>query len=178
MSKTDKDRPGWVQQRDNLRIDHDHRDGRCEVETLEHTRWQRGGGRAAWRHRNRACKKLEWVTGTCEDRPWKCWPVVQGLGCSGHTYSIVHEDWFCHGCEVIAQYGSPTCTPEWPATWRKWYDGGVPNWARLSGWYKPERTRERLDLRTVAREYNAGEDVDDFDFPNFQHRHEAGWWYY
>lgn len=56
-----------------------------------------------------------------------------------------------------------------------YYPGSPPRWFRRRQWYDPERLRERIDLRAMAREYNAHGDLDDGDFPCWQHRHRARW---
>jgi hypothetical protein len=38
-----------------------------------------------------------------------------------------------------------------------------------------ERVRERDDLDRMVKEYNATGELDNGDFPNYQHRHTALW---
>jgi hypothetical protein len=57
----------------------------------------------------------------------------------------------------------------------RWRATSVPRWFRNARWDAPERQRERVDLRNAARSWNAGDDLDDFDFPNHAHRHCAAW---
>ena len=42
-------------------------------------------------------------------------------------------------------------------------------------WNGPERRRERDGLRNMAREYNTYGDLENDDFGNYQHRHNAEW---
>lgn len=58
-----------------------------------------------------------------------------------------------------------------------YYTSSVPRWFRISTWYSPERRRERDVLHDAVREYNAGCDLEDFDFPNYQHRHRSQWYW-
>jgi hypothetical protein len=42
-------------------------------------------------------------------------------------------------------------------------------------WTNMERVRERDDLDRMVKEYNATGELDNGDFPNYQHRHTALW---
>lgn len=53
----------------------------------------------------------------------------------------------------------------------------VPRWYVNHVWTEPERVRERDQLRNLAREYNAHGDLEDGDFPNWQHRRGATWYW-
>jgi len=53
-----------------------------------------------------------------------------------------------------------------------------PSDAVTTAWDSTERNRERCSLRGAVREYNAQGEVDDFDFPCYQHRRRATYWYY
>jgi hypothetical protein len=55
---------------------------------------------------------------------------------------------------------------------------GVPAWYIGHVWNNVERVRERDDLRALAREYNSNNDIQDGDFPCWQHRHMASWRYW
>lgn len=59
-----------------------------------------------------------------------------------------------------------------------WYTTSVPKWFIDHVSNNPERVRVRDDLRNMAREYNAHNDIEDDDFPNNQHHHGASWWYW
>lgn len=209
MSRTDKDRPAWVQKFDPAvptYVDHDHRDGRCVEETLEDARWfstHRWSSRHFWR----SCAKYEVVPAECphdpkkfvrysacriirdryrdwveldsqlvsegvwwRDRPWWKLPDHE------HTQRVKHDDWPCQ-CDSWPE--RPTCDRDFTRGYvyasRRYYGSNVPLWFRQHTWYEPERTRERVVLREVAKEYNAGADLDGYDFPSFQHRHRASW---
>lgn len=57
--------------------------------------------------------------------------------------------------------------------------GGVPKWYVRAFWHSPERTREREDLGAARRLYNAGDDLEDFDFANYRSgRSSARWNFY
>lgn len=49
----------------------------------------------------------------------------------------------------------------------------VPGWFTNHVWHDPERTRERDGLRALAREYTTFGDLQDGDFPCWQHRHNG-----
>lgn len=75
----------------------------------------------------------------------------------------------------------PLCTwePVWP-TWRqvRWLNvGRVPHWYTHHVWFEPDRVRTRDTLRDMAKEYNALGVLEDGDFPNYQHRHGATWYW-
>lgn len=90
-------------------------------------------------------------------------------------------------------YAEPTCDlGEFPGQgkWYRWYNtqcgwslprhearyySTVPKWYVDHTWNNPERVRVRDRLREAAKSYNAGEELDDYDFPNHQHRHRARW---
>lgn len=59
----------------------------------------------------------------------------------------------------------------------RWRTTNVPGWYVNHTWTAPERLRERVSLRDAAREYNAGGDLDGFDFDCPQHRHRSAWWW-
>lgn len=81
MSRTDKDRPWWVQNfQDGPELyDHDHSRGECIEETLEYAKYS--AGHSGWghgRHHNRRCAKRVTVEYTCtKDDPnthsWYNW---------------------------------------------------------------------------------------------------------
>jgi|SRR5688572_12707337 hypothetical protein len=74
-----------------------------------------------------------------------------------------------------------TCTwePVWPPkyseTLKLYGRRNAPRWFRRHVWEGPERTRQRATLGEMAKEYNATGELDDGDFPNYQHRHGAIW---
>lgn len=86
------------------------------------------------------------------------------------------------------QYSWLTCG--WQVDW--WSPGGggyrdysPPRWYVQHQWHRPERVRARVSLREAAKEYNAkGWEEDDeegegflYDYPNYQHRHRARFWW-
>ena len=60
------------------------------------------------------------------------------------------------------------------------YGEGPPRWYRNHVWHAPERVRERDDLAVARDLYNAGgpEALENFDFPNFQARNCAKYYYW
>lgn len=74
-----------------------------------------------------------------------------------------------------------TCTwePVWPSRYMdtlKLYGRRNPQrWFRRHVWEGVERTRQRAILGKMAKEHNATGELDDGDFPNYQHRHSAIW---
>lgn len=75
----------------------------------------------------------------------------------------------------------PHCTwePVWPS-WReaRWlHVHGVPQWYVNHVWNNPERVRVRDRLKQYCKEYNAGDDLQDWDVPCWQHRHGATWYW-
>jgi hypothetical protein len=55
------------------------------------------------------------------------------------------------------------------------YGGSAPKWYTDRVWHNPERVRERDGLLAARRAYNAGDTLEDFDFPCPQGRHSATW---
>ena len=64
-----------------------------------------------------------------------------------------------------------------------WADGRYrsnahpPRWFINHIWHAPERTRARDTLREVVKEYNGEGEIDFYDYPNFQHRNRAAWYW-
>jgi hypothetical protein len=54
--------------------------------------------------------------------------------------------------------------------------GGVPKWYRDSTWNNPERVRERDSLGDARKRWNAGDDLEDFDFACWARHREGGYW--
>jgi len=198
MSKTDKDKPFWVQNLDNP-IEHNHEHGRCVISDDRRDRWSGWGPR----HRRR-CNKNVVVEFTCtKDEPYRgrgrwhertCWILRQvcecpipaswkreshgctgrfrPLGCIGHTRTEYHTEIPC----VCDDRPEPaTCFPEWNSTWHSFCYGGVPHWFVREVWHSPERARERETLGRIRREWNEYGDVEDDDFANYQGRNSARW---
>jgi hypothetical protein len=44
-------------------------------------------------------------------------------------------------------------------------------------WHNPERMIARDELRKAASSYNRGDDLNDYDYVNRQHRHGVSWWW-
>jgi hypothetical protein len=67
--------------------------------------------------------------------------------------------------------------PAWPYTRRarKIYGAGIPKWFNDHRWANPERVRERDHLGEMAKEYRAHGELEDGDFPCWQHRHLGRW---
>lgn len=53
----------------------------------------------------------------------------------------------------------------------------TPCWYIQHVWHDVERTRERDGLRELAKEYNGQGELDDGDFPNWQARYCACYWW-
>ena len=202
MSKTDKDRPYWVRTRESGLISHDHRSGVCVIDEDRRNRW------VAHRNHYRVCAKRVRVEFTCtKDEPYRayrgvypmrervCWIsrcacpipdawkrelhgscVRERVGCIGHVRYEYHADTPC----VCDDFVRATCFPEQSPDRRfeSFGGGGVPGWFVNAVWHAPERRRERDDLRDAARAFNAGEDLEDFDFPNPQARNRGRYYYH
>lgn len=187
MSKTDKDRPFWVQNLEHGQIDHNHTTGVCIISDDQRERW------SAWgHHRGIKCKKRLEKTWYCtKDKPystWKaqhCWtwtwtdpdaPIgykgpLRWVKCTGP-----HKKWEWDDsipCSCDDRPPSPTCFPSWKVG-RHYYHGGVPTWFVREVYHRPERARVR-QLRQMAREYNYYGDLEDGDFVNRQGRNSARW---
>lgn len=82
------------------------------------------------------------------------------------------------GVRTRVYVGLCTWEPVWPR-WRqaRWlHVGKVPKWYVDHVWNNAERTRVRDGLNKICKLYNSG-DRDDMDFPNWQHRHGAIWYW-
>jgi hypothetical protein len=66
---------------------------------------------------------------------------------------------------------APSCGPTVPYA----YFVHPPHWYVRHVWTGPERVRERAQLGEMVKEYNAGGDLADGDFANYQHHHGAHW---
>lgn len=190
MSRTDKDRPYWVQNAEIGRIDHDHRDGECVVQDLTEPAhfWRRHH----WRH----CKKyvtIEWRCTKAEpNRDCRgvrtCWtgryvwsdvpgdsPVFVWTQCVGHSRREKDES---IPCTCDDEPDAPTCTLAWSLL--AYGRGAPPKWYRRYSFYGPERQRERAELGEYRKRFNAvgWEAEDEWDFANRQARSGAKycWW--
>lgn len=99
---------------------------------------------------------------SCEDRYFN--------ECLGH-YGYIRDDSIPCSCDDTKV---ATCFPAW-GVGRYYAWGGVPSWYIRNVYHSPERRREREDLRSMAREYNAYGDLEDGDFVNRQGRNSARW---
>lgn len=199
MSKTDKDRPFWVQNLDIGRIDHDHRTGVCIIGDDKRESW------SSWRNHRRVCKKNVTVEYTCtkqdpvlvyrwrEGRVQTCWgysrvcpcPIPddwknEDHGCTGryrYTQCVGHtriEHDASIPCACDDRPPRATCFPAWNFGYCY---GGVPHEFVRTYYHGPERARER-QLKNMAREYNTYGDIEDDDFFNRQARSSARWDYW
>lgn len=190
MSRTDKDRPYWLQDAESGLIDHDHRTGKCVISDDRRDRW------TSWRNHWRKCKKREVVDFTCTKQdPYieryrsqrNCWrydyvrtPGVDfGYGhyewtrCVGHSRVEYHNEIPC-ACDNMPE--PATCVPAWNSH-RQFYSS-VPSAYVTAVYHRPERMRERSDLDFMRREYNEHGGIEDGDFVNRQARHSAAWMYW
>lgn len=75
----------------------------------------------------------------------------------------------------------PTCTRYFGGRYshiaRHIYGDHVPGWYVHHTWVDPERRRARDGLRDMLKEYNANGELEDDDFPNYQHHHRASWYW-
>lgn len=196
MSRTDKDRPLWVQNAEHGLIDHDHRTGECIISDDQRDKWN------SWRNHWRRCNKRVIVEYNCtKDDPnftaysWRtrsrrqtCWTWVcecdidephewmfhcdnpGRVQCAGHT-RVEYDDSIPCVCDDRPPLA--TCTPDW-VYGRAYVTGGVPTWFVRQDYHRPERARERK-LRDLAREYNTYGDIEDDDFVNRQARNSCRW---
>lgn len=69
--------------------------------------------------------------------------------------------------------------PVWPPYSRmhKLFGSHVPGWYVDHVWHNPERVRERDQLGKMVKEYNATGGIEDGDFPNWQARYSAVWYW-
>jgi hypothetical protein len=166
VSRTDKDRPYEVRLRDPHEATEEHHDHRPVY---------------------RYCVTGE-ETVTRRERDWlRSWDWIRD--CDRVVYKDVtftRTRRFAVACEAVCDLDGEYVrrgAPGWGRTGcyrsflyqERWRVTNVPRWFTHANWFSPERVRERDDLRGCAREYNAGYDVDDFDFPSYGHRHSAAW---
>jgi hypothetical protein len=135
---------------------------------ISHYRWRNGG---FWKPSG-------------ENICWGEWEVPVGYpssrqgtrtkrnGCLGpHKRWTFHEEIPCTCDDWPA---SPTCSPEWYGAESGWHYPNIAlrnknktEWAHVLH-HRPERRRERDELRTMAKEYNANLDLEDWDFEDRQ----------
>lgn len=71
------------------------------------------------------------------------------------------------------------CTRE-VSSWAQppwWHSGNPPKDFIAGKWTRPERRRKRDTLREATKTYNTTGDLEGYDYPSFQHRHNATWWW-
>lgn len=193
MSRTDKDRPAWVQKFDpTVRsiVRHDHTKGECREETLSDARLDAAGGH----RRHHRCAKVQVIVEYCtrkapRQRPgtvFKCWDFVGGpydpvLGlqprpCEGHRVVTRDESIDC-SCDRWPEREPVTCDRWFNLGYcdavSKFYGEHPPREFVHAVWWGPDRARVRDELVDARKRYNAGDD--DVDVENRQHRHSAGW---
>lgn len=181
MSRTDKDRPWDVQCHDEtlaIYIDHDHRLGACVIDGIT---WR------VFQNHYRTCKKsLRGVLYCTRKNPiisgsyfpkQLCWYTKWDgtrIGCVGHRMVDYDRDIPC-ACDDFP----PRSTCEYRiggGDRLRVYPSIAPKWYTDHRWNNPERVRERDQLNSARHLYNTDpEFIDDFDFPNPQHRHGATW---
>jgi hypothetical protein len=156
MSRTDKDRPYRIKVQDSTYFrdeDHDHRPSRrfCITGTVEQSRTYYN-----W-------KTKEPITRTWTERLgyYHYYPPACDLG------DFPGEGKYYRWHNTHCGYSLPSYVARYHSTVPKWYVDHV--------WNNAERVRERSRLREAAKEWNANGDLDDYDFPNLQHRHRAKW---
>lgn len=123
----------------------------------------------------------QWLSKSC----WESWISYvtsswMTTECLGHMRWIYDADTYCAYCDNEPK--RPTCTPSWYGSavgYRYWTAYGTRNkptteWCKLE-FHGPERRRKRDTLREDLKAYNAGEELDDWDFENRQGRRSVQW---
>lgn len=170
MARTDAHSPAWVEDFHATTVDHDHREGRCQMADPG-TRWWRRAGHVCPRQTevSYTCTKAEPVFEYRRDGK-QCWrrrPVYgEGLWvvtwevtqCLGHTKRVYDKTIACEACDTPM----PTCEVEVP--WqelRKHYrrSAGEKGWGDQIEYCTPKSRRmatkraERQAIREGLREY-------------------------
>jgi len=99
---------------------------------------------------------------------WRRWRQINGTGCDLAEFDAATDrtakQWFNCERHLAAEYH------------RRYHrDGPAPRWFTHHVWFEPERVRERDRLGEIVKEYHAHREVEDYDFPNHQHNHNARW---
>lgn len=105
---------------------------------------------------------------TDNTRPWKIRAQDPDTQRKGLAY-YWHSDWDHH------RFGA--CSQRCGWTMPHWALCTPPDWYVHEVWYGPERRRERDGLRAMVKDWNANYFAFEEDFPNYQHRHSATWWW-
>ena len=110
--------------------------------------------------------------------PW--YEPSHGLWCNRRYVCDLPDRPVRHGggrVHVLTQM----CTwePAWPPYNRmhKLFGSHVPGWYVDHVWHNPERVRERDQLGKMVKEYIATGGIEDGDFPNWQARYSAVWYW-
>jgi hypothetical protein len=126
-------------------------------------------------------KRDEWHSKRC----WQHWvsyvtQTWQSTQCLGHVRWERDESVPCVTCDNEPE--RPTCEPSWygeTVGWRYWTawatrNKSLTNWCHVE-YHGPERRRERDTLREQAKAWNAGDELDDWDYENRQGRRSVQW---
>ncbi len=103
----------------------------------------------------------------CDKKYW--------TGCFGHWFRTYDPSIACSCDDWPEQATCDIRALDSRGGYHRYTWGGVPSWFVRQTWHRPERAREREDLRDMAREYNEYGDIEDDDFANYQHNHRAAW---
>lgn len=189
MSRTDKDRPHWVQNAEIGVISHDHRTGECIVQDPREpwNFWRRH----AWKH----CKKyvaVEWQCTKAEphrDRHGRqtCWkgyyewpepgstalPRFVWIQCTGHKRRDYDES---IPCSCDDEPPAATCSVAWSLN----RFSAPPKWYRDYEYHSVQRRRERDELGEFKKRFNAdgwlAADEWDFESPQAKSGAKYSWW--
>lgn len=154
-----------------------------------------------WTYEDWTCTKAEpfrpsrylrsWaaVRGRVEPKPetlcWNYWYVVTHYAvtyhhteCLGHKRWVEDESVACDHCDNAPV--APTCEPDWygPEVGYRYSSRYRPTSMgerTHTEWHRPERRREREGALAWAKEWNAGDELEDWDFENRQARGSALW---
>lgn len=113
-------------------------------------------------------------------RCWQHWfsydlKIWRSTQCHGHVRVERDESVPCAHCDNLPD--RPTCSPSWYGEavgygyWSAYGTQGksTSEWCRVE-FHGPERRRERDSLRAEVKAWNAGDELDDWDFENRQGR--------
>lgn len=131
MSRTDKDRPGWVKTwQDGHYIDHDHRFGECVEETFEYDRAVSGRGWVSHKHHWRGCKKrVERVFYCTKREPYTYVNSSWGYGeLTGRTRYRADQECWIERCRCDVPRGRRHSS-RWVAS--SWDRIACPTWGRV-----------------------------------------------
>jgi hypothetical protein len=102
--------------------------------------------------------------------------------------TIEHHDHSAGDCDYQEWLENPkrrrywnwfnTCGRSFSSNTDYYYGQSVPKWYVDHTWNNPERVRVRDVLNKAKQWYNGGDDLEDFDFPNEQHRHRSSWYWW